>query len=473
MAKGLTLGVPGRAPFERGDLIYRSVSDVRGAAGLPETFISVFTGVVVAVGSVVILALIHVSFVIAWALCFLVATVATKHVFRDLASRHSMLSSHSGRMVTVFLDALRGARTIQASNTVEREAERICKPLVDVADGARDLQISAGKGMAVMLLSSRGVVIAATCVGAVLLTKDAITLGMFVAALAYSQQAISAASGIVDNGWFHIAIGRNNAHRVDEVLAAKEATPDPRHPKRFPASGPASVNWNGVGLQTAEQGALLRKVHLSVPARKTLALVGASGVGKTTLVGFVGRLSDPDEGRVSIADTPVTAVARRELARRVAYAFERPKLIGTVQDSIALGRPATAEAVRIAAARAHADEFIERLPKGYATPVSELRISGGESQRLGLARAFLELDRTGVLVLDDATSHLDMATEARISRSLLVQGRSQTIVIVAHRASMAARADTVAWLHDGTIEAIGSHQDLLANPAYRELFDVA
>lgn len=488
LAKGLTLGLPGRARFERGDLIYRSVGDVGGAARLPQSFVTVSTGLLLAVGSVVALAFLHPSFVVAWFLCLAVATLVTKRVFRDLGKRQAALSGHSGRMVSLFLDALRGARTIQASNTVEREVERVCRPLRDVADGARDMEVSGGKGMAVMLLSGHGVVIATTCVGAVLLTRDAISLGMLLAALAYSRQAFSAAAGVVDNGWFHIAIGRSHASRVVEVLGSEEATPAPSRPAPLPGAGPASVNWNGVGVRSADneeadkeakpqegesEGALLRDVHLAVPAERTLALVGASGVGKTTLVSLVGRLLDPDAGEVSVADTPVRAVPRRALAGRVAYAFEKPNLIGTVAESITLGRSASAEAVRLAAARAAADEFIERLPQGYETPVADINLSGGERQRLGLARAFLALEQTGVLVLDDATSHLDMATEARISAVLLEQAQARTTLIVAHRASMAARADAVAWLRDGAIEAVGTHAELLAKPAYRKLFDVA
>ena len=151
------------------------------------------------------------------------------------------------------------------------------------------MEVSGGKGMAVMLLSGHGVVIATTCVGAVLLTRDAISLGMLLAALAYSRQAFSAA-GVVDNGWFHIAIGRSNASRIVEVLDSEEATPAPAHPVSLPAAGPASVRWNGVGVRMAEvepveekpradepDGALLRDVHLAAPAERTLALVGASG----------------------------------------------------------------------------------------------------------------------------------------------------------------------------------------------------
>ena len=494
LAKGLTLGLPGRARFERGDLIYRSVGDVGGAAGLPQSFVTVSTGLLLAVGSVVALAFLHPSFVVAWFLCLVVATLVTKRVFGDLGKRQSALSSHSGRMVSLFLDALRGARTIEASNTVEREVERVCRPLRDLADGARDMEVVGGKGMAVMLLSGHGVVIATTCVGAVLLTRDAITLGMLLAALTYSRQAFSAAAGVVDNGWFHIAIGRSHASRVAEVLDSAEATPAPVRPVPLAASSPASVCWNGVGVRPADMvdakgakdvkdgkasqegesdAALLRDVHLVAPADRTLALVGASGVGKTTLVSLVGRLLDPDEGEVSVADTPVRTVPRQALADHVAYAFEKPNLIGTVAESIALGRPASPEAVRLAAARAAADEFIERLPQGYETPVADISLSGGERQRLGLARAFLALEQTAVLVLDDATSHLDMATEARISAVLLEQAQSRTTLMVAHRASMAARADAVAWLRDGTIEAVGTHAELLANPAYRELFDVA
>ena len=170
-----------------------------------------------------------------------------------------------------------------------------------------------------------------------------------------------------------------------------------------------------------------------------------------------------------IDGTAVTDIPRKVLSRRVGYAFERPALIGdTVRDVIALGADATDEAVQAAAERVEADVFIRRLPLGYATPLDEAPMSGGERQRLGLARAALMA--TPVLILDDALSSLDVATEARVLAALRELGRSRTTVIIAHRASTAAAADLVAWLFKGEVRRLAPHAELWRDPDYRAAF---
>ena len=210
-------------------------------------------------------------------------------------------------------------------------------------------------------------------------------------------------------------------------------------------------------------------MDLRVPAGKTVALVGRSGVGKTTLAGLIGRLQDPDSGFIRIDGTPVAEMSRDELSRRVGYAFERPALFGdTIRDVIVLGAETTREEVLAAAGYVEADAFIERLPKGYDTPLGDAPMSGGEHQRLGLARAALR--DTPILILDDALSSLDVATEARVLAALRKLGASRTTVVIAHRASTAAAADLVAWLYRGGVRRVAPHIELWRDPAYRAAF---
>ncbi|WP_031054702.1 ATP-binding cassette domain-containing protein, partial [Streptomyces sp. NRRL WC-3774] len=192
--------------------------------------------------------------------------------------------------------------------------------------------------------------------------------------------------------------------------------------------------------------AVLDGVDLVVPGGTTLAVVGRSGAGKSLLAALAGRLAEPDAGEVLLDGVPLRELTHDALRRSIGYAFERPALLGgTVEEEIGLALPSRSPAqVREAARTAHADDFVRRLPEGYDTLVADAPRSGGESQRLGLARAFAHGGR--LLILDDALSSLDTVTEARIAEALVSGGARGTRLLVAHRAATAARADAVAWL---------------------------
>jgi ATP-binding cassette subfamily B protein len=195
-------------------------------------------------------------------------------------------------------------------------------------------------------------------------------------------------------------------------------------------------------------------------------VVGESGAGKSVLVGLAARLREPDDGMILLDGVPLTELDHDTLRAAVGCAFERPVLIGhTVGDAIGLGLPA--EQIASAAVATHAHEFVSRLPQGYDTPLTESPMSGGELQRLGLARAW---HAGRLLVLDDATSSLDMVTEMQISRTLTNDHGHRTRLIVTHRAATAARADLVVWLAAGRVRAVDTHEALWARPDYREVF---
>jgi ATP-binding cassette subfamily B protein len=210
-----------------------------------------------------------------------------------------------------------------------------------------------------------------------------------------------------------------------------------------------------------------------VPSGTAVAVVGRSGAGKTTLALLAGRLIDPDLGEVRLGGRPLPALDRHVLRRQVGYAFERPELLGdTIAECVGYGRPESGPPVLRKAARlVRADEFVSRLPRGYETPLADAPMSGGERQRLGLARALLQGQR--LLILDDATSSLDVATEALVSTALTDHADERTRLVIAHRAATAARADAVAWLEGGRIRALAPHRVLWADPQYRALFSAA
>jgi ATP-binding cassette, subfamily C, bacterial CydD len=201
----------------------------------------------------------------------------------------------------------------------------------------------------------------------------------------------------------------------------------------------------------------LRGFTLAVPHGSTVALVGETGAGKSTVAGVLLRFVEPDSGAVFVGGVPLNAVDPVRWRTRVAYVPQHPSLFhGTVADNIRLGRlDATDEEVVAAARAAQAHRFVSALPAGYASPVGErgALLSGGERQRIALARALLR--DAPLLVLDEATSHLDRESEALVLGALCRRRRRRTVILITHRPAVARDADLVATLHAGRVVEVG------------------
>jgi ATP-binding cassette subfamily B protein len=321
---------------------------------------------------------------------------------------------------------------------------------------------AAARAVAVAPLLQIGVLAVAGC----LVVQHRLSVGELLAASRYAVLATGV--GVLVGQLSGLARARAGAGRLGEVLS-EPATGYGDH--RLPP-GRGRLELRGV---TARRGgrAVLDAVDLVVPGGSTLAVVGRSGAGKSLLAAVAGRLTDPDEGDVLLDGVPLRALTHDTLRGAVGYAFERPALLGeTIEDTIAFGvPPAPPGRVREAARTARADTFVRRLPDGYATRCADAPLSGGESQRLGLARAFAHDSR--LLILDDALSSLDTVTEHHITEALLRHTSGRSRLIIAHRVSTAARADAVVWLDGGRVRARGTHAELWRTAAYRAVFGQA
>jgi ATP-binding cassette subfamily B protein len=264
--------------------------------------------------------------------------------------------------------------------------------------------------------------------------------------------------------------------RYWEVRDAPITITDPDEPRPMPSSLTGRVRFEGVRFAFTGDGGerteVLRGVDLDLRPGETVALVGATGSGKTTLTALVPRLADVTGGRVTIDGVDVRSVRLDDLRGVVATAFEEPVLFSaSVRENVALGGDdVTDEQVVEALHVAKAMEFVEKLPWGLDTRIGEqgLSLSGGQRQRLALARAVV--GKPAVLVLDDPLSALDVHTEAEVERALRSVLHGVTALVVAHRPSTVQLADRVAMLADGRVVATGTHSELLAeNDDYRNL----
>jgi ATP-binding cassette subfamily B protein len=262
--------------------------------------------------------------------------------------------------------------------------------------------------------------------------------------------------------------------RVFQLLDRQPRLTAPPGAAPLPA-GNGNVRLEGVTMRYAPGAPpALRDVDLEVPAGRTVALVGATGSGKTTLAALVARLYDPTAGRVLIDGADLREVDVASVREAVAITGDDPFLFSTsVSENIAYARPqATREQIRDAARRAQADEFIERLPDGYDTRVGErgLTVSGGQRQRIAIARAIVADPR--ILILDDATSSVDATTERSIKLALAEVMAGRTTFIIAHRLSTIALADEIVVLEDGHVAAQGTHDELMVSSVlYREIVE--
>ncbi|MFD9692987.1 ATP-binding cassette domain-containing protein [Kitasatospora sp. NPDC059088] len=349
--------------------------------------------------------------------------------------------------------ALTGLRSIHAARAEHREAARVLAPLPDLSAAGHALWAAQRRTawQATLLIALVEITVLATA-GA-LLADGALAPGALAAAAGWA--ALGAGLFEQVESLVGVAHARAGQARVDELLAL---APAPAGPAALPAGGPGEVTLRGVVVRDGER-VLLGPLDLTVPGGRTVALVGHSGAGKSLLAALPGRLRDPDEGTVLIDGVPVDTLSPTALRDAVGYAFARPDLVGrTVRDALAGAGPAEAAA-------ACADGFLARLPHGWDTPLDDLQLSGGELQRLGLARLLARPTR--VVVLDDATSGLDLATEYQVTEALDRATHGRTRLVVAHRATVAARADLVAWLDGGHLRALAPHTHLLAHPDYR------
>ncbi|WP_326823935.1 ABC transporter ATP-binding protein [Streptosporangium sp. NBC_01756] len=449
--------------FPEGDLVTRAGVNAEEAGRAPEAIVTGTALLIPTAGSLVALTLIDFRLTLTLAVGLVLIALVLRAFFHVSTSIAGDYQEAQSDIAARLVDALAGARTIAAAGTAAQERSRVLTALPRLRAHAMAMwranaRAGVQAGVVVPLLE-----VAVLGVGGLRLASGDLTVGELYSAARYV--VLGAGLGAALSHVNRLARARAAAGRVVEMLAERPRTYGVRP---LPA-GPGTLKLYGV---TADGLGGTGGVDLVVPGGCSVAVVGRSGAGKSLLAALAGRLADPLSGTVTLDGVPLPGLSPQALRQAVGYAFERPVLVGdTIGDVIGLGLDAPCpETVRTAARAACADDFVRRLPRGYDTPVEDAPMSGGERQRIGLARAFAHGER--LLVLDDATSSLDTVTERQVGRALAGELRGRTRLIVAHRVATAAAADRVVWLDGGRVRAYDTHLALWDDPAYRAVFAV-
>jgi ATP-binding cassette subfamily B protein len=380
------------------------------------------------------------------------------------------VQDQQGDLATVVEESAGGVRIVKSFGRRELVDARFGRAAERLADSWMDAVRLRARFWTLLDVIPNLALAVVLCVGALAVAKGLLSLGGLIAFLSLQLQLVWPIDAL---GWI-LAIGQEAAtaaERVYEVLDTPVEIAD--RPAAVPLGGvQGRLRLEGVGFRYPDaERPVLHDVSLEVEPGETLALVGATGSGKTTLVSLVPRLYDVTQGRITLDGHDLRDLRLDSLRQVVAVGFEEPILFSaSVRENLMLGVADASDAEIATALEVASAEYVYELPWGLDTRIGEqgLSLSGGQRQRLALARAVLARPR--VLVLDDPLSALDVHTEALVEEALARVLAGTTGLVVVHRPSTLALADRVALLEGGTISAVGTHGELLASvPAYRAI----
>lgn len=467
------LDFTGHAQLQSGQLVSRISSDLRYVhmmlSWIPHVA-GAMTSALLAIGVMITLSPAVASLVVA---VIVVVFVVTNRQRRRVYAAGWDAQDREAEMTSRVEEAVTGVRVVRAFGQQPAETKRLHRSLLDMFAA----RVRAVRLRAPFIASLQGAPLAGQVlvllVGGMLVMNGQLTVGVFLACTGYLAELVGIArvAGMVMT---NAPQCRAATERVGELLDLEAEITEPLRPVGVePRGGEVSFSDLRFAYADGDGHQVLRGFTLDVAPGETVALVGPSGCGKSTALTMLPRFFDADAGTVTVDGIDVRRWSLPELRRRIGVVFENSFLFSdTIAANIAYGRPdADLDDIRRAARAAAADEFIEELPDGYDTVVGEqgITLSGGQRQRVALARALLA--EPDILLLDDATSSVDVQVEERIHANLEPFLAERTVLLVAYRESTLKLADRVVLIDDGVVVDQGSHDALMErSELYRDLF---
>ncbi len=378
------------------------------------------------------------------------------------------------RLNTVLQENIAGVRLVKAFVRARFEDERFADANEDYTDrNIRVMRFMAMLSPAMSIFVNIGIVIV-IWIGGIQAAVGNVSAGQIVAFINYLQTTMGPL-GIMVMLANVVAAATASSERINEVLDTVPEVQDPANPQPLPDGRGIRVAFEGVDFHYngTNDGLVLNDVDLVAEPGQTVAILGATGAGKSSIVNLVPRFYDVASGRITWNGVDVRDVRQSDLLAEVGIVPQETILFsGTVRDNIRYGKPdATEEEVIAAAKAAQAHDFIMKLPNGYDTRIEErgVNLSGGQKQRIAIARALLL--RPPIMILDDSTSSVDVETETKIQDAMKEWLRDSTSFVVAQRISTVLHADKIVVVDEGEIVAQGTHSELMkSSPVYQEIY---
>jgi ATP-binding cassette subfamily B protein len=381
---------------------------------------------------------------------------SVRDAFRDIRYRLARLNAY-------LQERLSGMRVVQLFGREEASAERFAELNREhLAAHLRSITVYAIFFPVVEVLTAVAMALL-LWYGGLRVLDGTLTVGILAAFIQYTRRFFQPLQDLSEK-FNLLQSAMASSERVFALLDEPVTVPEPTSPRSLPRPLRGEVRFEGVWFRYSADGPwVLRDVSFVASPGKTVALVGHTGAGKTTVVNLLLRFYDPDRGRITVDGVDIRELSTAELRSAIGFVQQDLFLFtGDILHNLTLGAPIAADAARRAAERVGADRFIERLPSGYGHRLGERgrNLSVGERQLLSFARA-LALDPR-ILVLDEATSSVDAEAEAQIQRAIAELMAGRTSLVVAHRLSTILHADEILVMHHGEIRERGTHRELLA-----------
>ncbi|XAS67031.1 ABC transporter ATP-binding protein [Micrococcaceae bacterium Sec5.7] len=458
--------------IQRGELLSRVTNDVDNISqSLQQSLSQAVSSILTVAGVLVMMFLLSPTLAVIALVTIPLTLVTTALIAKRSQKLFVAQWKNTGELNGQIEETYTGHALVKVFGRQREVEERFRQKNVELYQASFGAQFISGLIMPAMTFIGNLVYVGIAVVGGLQVASGAMQLGDVQAFIQYSRQFTQplAQLGSMAN---LLQSGVASAERVFELLDTEEQSADPS-PAASPVSGRGRLVFENVSFSYSADRLLISDLTLVAEPGQTVAIVGPTGAGKTTLVNLMMRFYELDAGRITLDGVDVTAMTRNELRSRMGMVLQDTWLFGgSVRDNIAYGRPDASEAEILEAATAtYVDRFVHSLPEGYDTVLDDEggNVSAGEKQLLTIARAFLS--RPSVLILDEATSSVDTRTEVLVQKAMSALRSDRTSFVIAHRLSTIRDADLILVMEAGQIVEQGTHAELLAGGgAYAALY---